>query len=189
MGESVVNIVMLGDGGVGKSALTVQFTQNHFIQNYDPTIENTFRKNCDIDGKTVLLNILDTAGQEEFISLRGSYIRTGEGFIVMYSIISEQSFKAIHDIQQEIMMVKDDDTTPWVLVGNKCDLEEKRVITKEQGQELATKHNCPFLESSALSRINVDETFNEIVRKVLERRGPEEENRKESSSRRRCIVM
>merc|ERR1711991_711156 len=74
-------VCILGDGGVGKSALTIQFVQNHFIEEYDPTIEDSYRKQVTIDHETCLLDILDTAGQEEYSAMRDQYMRTGEGFL------------------------------------------------------------------------------------------------------------
>lgn len=70
-------IVVVGGGGVGKSALTIQFIQSQFVDEYDPTIEDSYRKQCVIDGETALLDVLDTAGQEEYSAMREQYMRTG----------------------------------------------------------------------------------------------------------------
>ena len=159
-------IVVVGGGGVGKSALTIQFIQNHFIQEYDPTIEDSYRKQVCIDGETCLMDILDTAGQDEYSAMRDQYMRTGQGFVLIYAITSRGSFdetKAFHD---QILRVKDCDYVPLVLCGNKCDIENERQVSTIEGQELAKKFNCIFLETSAKTRINVDELFFNIVREI-----------------------
>src|SRR5438128_9220601 len=86
-------LVIVGGGGVGKSALTIQLIQNHFIDEYDPTIEDSYRKQVTIDDNTSLLDILDTAGQEEYSAMRDQYMRTGEGFLLVYAITSRASFE------------------------------------------------------------------------------------------------
>ncbi|KAI9280633.1 ras-like protein 3 [Sporodiniella umbellata] len=159
-------IVIVGGGGVGKSALTIQFIQSHFVDEYDPTIEDSYRKQCVIDEETALLDVLDTAGQEEYSAMREQYMRNGEGFILVYSITSAHSFKEINGFYQQIRRVKDRDFFPMVLVGNKSDLEEERTVYGHEGKELAKQFNCPFLETSAKQRILVDDVFYEVVREI-----------------------
>jgi len=164
-------IVLLGDGGVGKSCLTIQLTQSQFMHEYDPTIENSYRKPMAIDGESCVLDILDTAGQEEYRVLQDQYIHRGEGFVILYSITSRVSFDLVPKYQQKIFMVKDeDDYYPMVIVGNKCDLNESREVSAEQGKNLAVSLKCPFFEASAKSRTNVEECFAECVREIQKRR-------------------
>ncbi|XP_006882941.1 PREDICTED: ras-related protein Rap-1b-like isoform X3 [Elephantulus edwardii] len=128
-------LVVLGSGGVGKSALTVQFVQGIFVEKYDPTIEDSYRKQVEVDAQQCMLEILDTAG-----------------------------------------------TVPMILVGNKCDLEDERVTGKEQGQNLAGQwNNCAFLESSAKSKINVNEIFYDLVRQINRKTPVPGKARKKSS--------
>ncbi|EPQ16351.1 GTPase HRas [Myotis brandtii] len=87
-------LVVVGAGGVGKSALTIQLIQNHFVDEYDPTIEDSYRKQVVIDGETCLLDILDTAGQEEYSAMRDQYMRTGEGFLCVFAINNTKSFES-----------------------------------------------------------------------------------------------
>uniref|UniRef100_A0A5F5Q1H9 RAP1B, member of RAS onco family n=2 Tax=Equus TaxID=9789 RepID=A0A5F5Q1H9_HORSE len=130
-------LVVLGSGGVGKSALTVQFVQGIFVEKYDPTIEDSYRKQVEVDAQQCMLEILDTAG-----------------------------------------------TVPMILVGNKCDLEDERVVGKEQGQNLARQwNNCAFLESSAKSKINVNEIFYDLVRQINRKTPVPGKARKKSSCR------
>uniref|UniRef100_A0A8C9S2W7 Ras-related protein Rap-1b n=1 Tax=Scleropages formosus TaxID=113540 RepID=A0A8C9S2W7_SCLFO len=149
-------LVVLGSGGVGKSALTVQFVQGIFVEKYDPTIEDSYRKQVEVDGQQCMLEILDTAGTEQFTAMRDLYMKNGQGFALVYSITAQSTFNDLQDLREQILRVKDTEDVPMILVGNKCDLEEERVVGKEQGQNLARQWNhCAFLESSAKSKINV----------------------------------
>ncbi|KAI7786956.1 ras-1 [Diaporthe eres] len=159
-------LVVVGGGGVGKSCLTIQLIQSHFVDEYDPTIEDSYRKQCVIDDEVALLDVLDTAGQEEYSAMREQYMRTGEGFLLVYSITSRQSFEEITTFQQQILRVKDKDYFPMVVVGNKCDLEGEREVTRQEGENLARSFGCKFIETSAKSRINVDKAFYDIVREI-----------------------
>jgi len=159
-------LVIVGGGGVGKSALTIQLIQNHFIDEYDPTIEDSYRKQVTIDEETCLLDILDTAGQEEYSAMRDQYMRTGQGFMLVYAITSRSSFDEISSFRDQILRVKDKDKVPVVLVGNKCDLESERQVTTNEGNDLARNFGCPFLETSAKTRINVEEGFFNLVREI-----------------------
>lgn len=159
-------LVVVGGGGVGKSALTIQLIQSHFVDEYDPTIEDSYRKQCTLDGELVLLDILDTAGQEEYSAMREQYMRTGEGFLLVYSINSRTSLEELQSFYEQIQRVKDSDFVPVLVVGNKCDLEIERQVSYEEGLSLAKSFNCPFLETSAKQRINVEEAFYGLVRSI-----------------------
>jgi len=159
-------LVIVGGGGVGKSALTIQLIQGHFVDEYDPTIEDSYRKQVNIDGETCLLDILDTAGQEEYSAMRDSYMRTGQGFILTFSITSRQSFNEASVFRDQIHRVKDADHVPIVLTGNKCDLEDERQVTTQEAQALSKSWAVPFYEASALARINVEESFFDLVREI-----------------------
>ncbi|KAI0636230.1 ras protein [Trametes polyzona] len=159
-------LVVVGGGGVGKSALTIQFIQSHFLDEYDPTIEDSYRKQCIIDDEVALLDVLDTAGQEEFIPMREQYMRTGEGFLLVYSIADRNSFDEISTFYQQILRVKDQDSFPAIVVGNKCDLEYERQVGMNEGRALAHHIGCTFVETSAKTRINVDKAFSDLVREI-----------------------
>ena len=159
-------LVVVGGGGVGKSALTIQLIQNHFIDEYDPTIEDSYRKQVTIDGESSLLDILDTAGQEEYSAMRDQYMRTGQAFLCVYAITSRTAFDEITSFREQILRVKDEENIPMVLVGNKSDLENERVVAASEGQDLARSFGCPFMETSAKTRVNVEESFYQLVRQV-----------------------
>lgn len=159
-------IVVVGGGGVGKSALTIQFIQSYFVDEYDPTIEDSYRKQVVIDDKVSILDILDTAGQEEYSAMREQYMRTGEGFLLAYSVTSRNSFDELLSYYQQIQRIKDSDYIPVVVVGNKLDLENERQVSYEDGLRLAKQLNAPFLETSAKQAINVDGAFYSLIRLV-----------------------
>ena len=98
-------VVVLGSGGVGKSALTVQFVTGCFMEKYDPTIEDFYRKEIEVDGSPSVLEILDTAGTEQFASMRDLYIRNGQGFVIVYSITNHQTFQDIKTMREQVIFV------------------------------------------------------------------------------------
>ncbi|KAG1174115.1 hypothetical protein G6F70_005242 [Rhizopus microsporus] len=159
-------LVIVGEGGVGKSAMTIQFIQSHFIDEYDPTIEDSYRKQCIIDNEGALLDILDTAGQEEYSAMREQYMRIGEGFLLVYSITSFRSFEEVQKLYSQIERVKDIEVFPVILIGNKCDLETDRQVSPQVGKELAKKYGCQFVETSAKQGIRIDDAFYGIVREI-----------------------
>ncbi|XP_040830764.1 ras-related protein Rap-2b isoform X2 [Ochotona curzoniae] len=142
-------VVVLGSGGVGKSALTVQFVTGSFIEKYDPTIEDFYRKEI-----------------EQFASMRDLYIKNGQGFILVYSLVNQQSFQDIKPMRDQIIRVKRYERVPMILVGNKVDLEGEREVSYGEGKALAEEWSCPFMETSAKNKASVDELFAEIVRQM-----------------------
>ena len=165
---SALRVVLVGEGGVGKSCLTLQFISEKFIEEYDPTMEDSYRKQLTVDDNEYLLDIFDTAGQEDFSAVRDQYMRTGDGFLCVYSVTIEPSFAAVRRFHEHICRVKDADDLPFIMIGNKCDLVESRVISTEKGQELAEQLGVSFLETSAKTRQNVDEMFVAIVRQIIQ---------------------
>merc|ERR1712137_1284355 len=166
MGD-VLRIVVVGAGGVGKSALTVRFIQGNFVEKYDPTIEDSYRKLTEVDGTAYMLDIMDTAGQEEYSALRDSYMKTGEGFVLVYSITTTTSFDAASKLRTQILRIKEETPDiPVMLVGNKLDLEDERQVTTEQGRALAQKFGSGFIETSAKTDTNIKELFFSLVRLV-----------------------
>merc|ERR1712159_508287 len=159
-------LVIVGGGGVGKSACTIQLIQNNFIEEYDPTIEDSYRKQVTIDDETCILDILDTAGQEEYSAMRDQYMRTGQGFLIVYSIIARASFDEVASFRDQILRVKDADKVPMVICGNKVDLEADRQVSTVEGRDLAKSFGVPFMETSAKTRVNVEDSFYELVREI-----------------------
>jgi len=162
-----LKLVVVGGGAVGKSCVVMQYTKNVFLEEYDPTIEDSHRKQVTIDDISVVLDILDTAGQEDYRALRDTFLRSGQGFLLCYSIDNMGSFHEMTTIRNELLRICDTvDLPPVVLCGNKCDLEKERKISCEQGRELAKSFGCGFYECSALTRKNIDEIFTDVVRRI-----------------------
>merc|ERR1719282_146200 len=159
-------IVVVGAGGVGKSCLTIKFIKGSFTTTYDPTIEDTYRKQVEVDGNHLILDILDTAGQEDFSAMRASYVRTGQGFLLVYSITSENSIKELRSFHNTILRSKNVDDVPMVILGNKCDAEEMREVSKETCRELGVEYRCKSMETSAKENINVTEAFEQVSREI-----------------------
>ncbi|CZR54043.1 uncharacterized protein PAC_03926 [Phialocephala subalpina] len=167
---AVYKLVVLGDGGVGKTAMMIQLVQNHFVETYDPTIEDSYRKMMGIDGQACLLEILDTAGQEEYTALREQWIRESEGIVLVYSITSRYTFNSLRQFHAQILRVKGIETFPVLIVGNKSDRVTEREVSTQEGFRLASELGCEFTESSAKNRKYVEESFIDIVRQVRKHR-------------------
>ncbi|KAJ2636283.1 hypothetical protein GGF44_003167, partial [Coemansia sp. RSA 1694] len=159
-------VVMLGTGGVGKSMLTTRFINGEFSHEYDPTIEDSYRKQCQIDGDICILDILDTAGQEEYAAMRDYHIRSGHGFIIVYSVTATSSLAEAEKLAEHVRRVKDSEKVAIVLVGNKCDLVDMRTISTLEGERTARRMRSGFYETSAKKRINVDDMFIQSVRRI-----------------------
>lgn len=179
-------LVVLGSGGVGKSALTVQFVQGIFVEKYDPTIEDSYRKQVEVDGQQCMLEILDTAGTEQFTAMRDLYMKNGQGFLLVYSITAQSTYNDLRDLREQILRVKDTAEVPMIVVGNKCDLEDERVVGKDQGTKLANEWHCAFMETSAKKKIAVNEIFFDLVRQI-NKKNPEKKRGK--GEKKACTLL
>ncbi|KAK8888870.1 hypothetical protein M9Y10_033610 [Tritrichomonas musculus] len=188
-------IVVFGAGAVGKSALTIQFVQGYFITDYDPTIEDAYKRVLNVDGDNVQLDILDTAGQDDFAPMRTSYMRQGKGFIIVYAIDDRASFEEVEVFHRDLTRVKGANNVPVVICGNKCDLEDKRVVSKAEGEELANRLNATFFETSALANINIENAFSALVKKIRENNvsasspSGESNNDKSKQKKKKCLLI
>lgn len=164
-------VIVIGSGGVGKSALTLQFMYDEFVEDYEPTKADSYRKKIMLDGKEAQIDILDTAGQEDYAAIRDNYFRSGEAFLCVYSILDRESLTATEELREQILRVKNDDrTVPFILVGNKTDLELRREVSQEQALEQARQWGVSYVETSAKTRQNVDQVFIELMRMIRDRR-------------------
>jgi len=176
-GSKGLKIVVLGAGAVGKSAITLRMVSNDFRKEYDPTIEDSYTVSLLVDGKAEILDILDTAGQEQFSSLLDHWIRDAEGFLLVYAINSFVSFEYAKKLFDKIQHNKEDTTINLILLGNKCDLPDNdRVVRYEDGKEYSSELQCNFFECSAKDNINVTEAFETLVRNARKSKSGQEEN-------------
>eukprot|EP01097_Dermamoeba_algensis_P009309 TRINITY_DN6528_c0_g1_i2.p1 TRINITY_DN6528_c0_g1~~TRINITY_DN6528_c0_g1_i2.p1 ORF type:complete len:196 (+),score=33.97 TRINITY_DN6528_c0_g1_i2:119-706(+) len=177
-------IVVLGAGSVGKSCLSVQFVRGVFVEQYDPTVEESYRQQIEIDGSSYMLEIIDTAGTENFTTMRNVYVQNGHGFLLVFSITAKSTLTEIEPIMQLILRIKDceGNEIPIILVGNKADLEDQREVTKEEANQLVEKFKIlKYIETSARSNLNVKEVFEEVTRMVITKFGPKKDGKKDTS--------
>eukprot|EP01121_Diplochlamys_sp_Union-15-3_P003326 TRINITY_DN1317_c0_g1_i1.p1 TRINITY_DN1317_c0_g1~~TRINITY_DN1317_c0_g1_i1.p1 ORF type:complete len:215 (-),score=34.02 TRINITY_DN1317_c0_g1_i1:57-701(-) len=165
------HFVVMGTGGVGKSAITIRFVNRQFEAKYDPTIEDRYQKVIEYKSIPCVLEILDTAGQETFSAMRELYMKNGEGFVLVYSITSQRSLEDLEPIKDGIIRHKNTTNVPMVLVGNKCDLAKKREVDNKTGKDVAKRYACPFLEASAKTDENIQEIFFTLIDQIWEKNG------------------
>lgn len=192
---SVHKIIMVGSGGVGKSALTLQFMYDEFVEDYEPTKADSYRKNVTVQGEECQVDILDTAGQEDYAAIRDNYFRSGEGFLCVYSLCEPESFANTSDFREQILRVKgENENPPFVLVANKSDLIDKRKVSREQGEERAREWKVNYIETSAKTKENVDQAFNMLLEmihntKKADIKGGAKTKPEKKKKKRKCIIL
>ena len=173
--DYLFKLLLIGDSGVGKSCLLLRFADNTYTDSYISTIGVDFKiRTVEIDGKTVKLQIWDTAGQERFRTITSSYYRGAHGIIVVYDVTDKVSFNNVKQWLGEIDRYACQSVNK-LLVGNKADLAEKRVVDFNEAKEFADSLRIPFLETSAKSAQNVEEAFMTMTKQIKDRvsRGPD----------------
>ena len=164
--DYLFKVLMIGNSGVGKSCLLLRFADDQFQENFMPTIGVDFKiRTLDSDDKVCKLQIWDTAGQERFKTITSSYYKGAHGIIVIYDITDRDSFNSVHTWMSEVEKYTNDNITR-ILVGNKTDLEDKRAVSFEEGQEMANHYCVRFLETSAKVCKNVDQAFQLMTREI-----------------------
>eukprot|EP01089_Gocevia_fonbrunei_P004964 TRINITY_DN15077_c0_g1_i1.p1 TRINITY_DN15077_c0_g1~~TRINITY_DN15077_c0_g1_i1.p1 ORF type:complete len:194 (-),score=35.20 TRINITY_DN15077_c0_g1_i1:63-644(-) len=185
-------IVVLGSGGVGKSALTQQWVCGFFEQRYDPPIEPSYIKQGMVDDEPYMVEVIDTPGQEEFSALRDQLNKSGDGFLFIYSLISRTSFDELQNFKSNLdalFELTENQTLPIVLVCNKCDLEAERQIETQEGREVAKElfGSVPFFETSAKVDINVNQAFEQVIREIRKHKTANAKDKSVKQSK-RCQV-
>lgn len=187
-------VIMVGSGGVGKSALTLQFMYDEFVEDYEPTKADSYRKKVVLDGEEVQIDILDTAGQEDYAAIRDNYFRSGEGFLCVFSIKEQESFQATQDFREQILRVKNDENIPFLLVGNMSDLAEQRQVSVDEATKRAQEWKVEYVETSAKTRANVDKVFYDLMREIRSRkmeavRQSNGKQKKRESRKIKCTIL
>jgi len=182
-------VVIVGTAGSGKSSLCIRFIADRFVEFYEPTLEDLYRKQVVVDNDVHVMDIFDTAGTDGLHLARDAYIRQGHGFLLIYSINDQHSFREVQKLHDHCIRIKDNDVekVPFVLVGTKADLEDERQVSFQQGKEMAAAMGASFLEASASTGMNVNEVFFTLMRDILKAEKPKEETRRKE--RRRCIIL
>lgn len=174
--SSRITITVCGDGGCGKSSITLRLVRSQWTSDYDPTIEDSYSVTRTVDGTPYYLMLTDTAGQEEYRGLWAASNLRSDAFLLVYDITSPSSLESLEYFMEMIDMEEesriDSGKTPPVKIvaGNKCDLQGQRQIKAKDGLEWARRRKCGFMETSAREMVNIEETFALLVRRVVEAR-------------------
>lgn len=192
-----IKLLLIGDSGVGKSCCLLRFSEDSFTPSFITTIGIDFKiRTIELDGKRVKLQIWDTAGQERFRTITTAYYRGAMGILLVYDVTDERSFNSMSIYRTPLgdMQLIFADIRTWfsnveqhategvnkILIGNKCDWEEKRAVSTEQGQALADELGIPFMEVSAKSNINVEKAFyslaGDIKKRIVDTQQPQQQS-------------
>ena len=167
--RTLIPLMLLGDGQVGKTSLIARITGNEFDESLLTTIgKSSHTYEVELHGYNLKMKIWDTAGQERFKSMSVNVIKNAEGLLLTYSITSRESFNNLESWLKQLNDAKDISKIPIVIVGNKSDLEELRIVKYKEGKEFADKHNYHFYEVSAKTGQNVKEVFYDIFEQLYE---------------------
>ncbi|VDK20411.1 unnamed protein product [Anisakis simplex] len=187
-------VAVFGAGGVGKSSIVLRFVKGTFNENYIPTIEDTYRQVISCNQKNVCtLEITDTTGSHQFPAMQRLSISKGNAFILVYSITSKQSLEELGPIILTLKEVKGEGIAevPIILVGNKKDEQQRREVSSEVGEKLASKWGTGFIETSAKNNENVTELFQKLL--AMEKRRTltltMNEDGGKSNSKKKCSLM
>ncbi|XP_030586788.1 ras-related protein Rab-8B [Archocentrus centrarchus] len=165
--DYLFKLLLIGDSGVGKTCLLFRFSEDSFNTTFISTIGIDFKiRTIELDGKRVKLQIWDTAGQERFRTITTAYYRGAMGIMLVYDICNEKSFENIKNWIRNIEEHASSDVEKMIL-GNKCDMTDRRQVSKDRGEKLAIDYGVKFLETSAKSGLNVEEAFYTMGRDIL----------------------
>ena len=167
--EMMVKIILIGDSAVGKTNIMSKYLRGQFQENSKATVGVEFgSKLFKIDNHNIKAQIWDTAGQEKYKAITGAYYKGSKGAFVVYDITRKETFDAtdrwINDLK-----ISSDPKINIILIGNKSDLEDKRDVLKEQGEEKAKSFGCAFLETSALNGDNIDKGFEMMISDIFKK--------------------
>ena len=180
--DSSFKVVFLGDAAVGKTQIINKFVINNFATEYQPTISATYSsKSISWSNKRIDLQLWDTPGQEKYRKLAKVFYKNSHLIVFVYAIDDKKSFNNIKSWVEDVVS-KVDKKTKFLLVGNKCDLEGQRQVSKEDAKQYATENNMEFMEVSAKDGTNIENMFNSSLQKLLEDENKDEINSSENKN-------
>jgi len=164
--DYLFKLLLIGDSGVGKTCVLFRFSEDAFNATFISTIGIDFKiRTIELDGKKIKLQIWDTAGQERFRTITTAYYRGAMGIMLVYDITNEKSFDNIKNWIRNIEEHASADVEKMIL-GNKCDMNDRRQVSRERGEQLAIEYGIKFMETSAKASINVEEAFFTLARDI-----------------------
>ena len=167
--EMMIKVILIGDSGVGKTNIMSKFLKNQFLEDSKATVGVEFGSKLFIQqGHKIKAQIWDTAGQEKYKAITSAYYKGSKGALVIYDITQKETFANIEKWVNDLKC-KGDPKITIIIIGNKNDLEEKRQISKEQGEEKAKSFGCAFLETSAFSGDNIEKAFEMMVKEIYDK--------------------
>ena len=162
-----IKITVLGKGVVGKSSLTYRFINYNAPQEHDPTIEDRYKSNLNIEGTDYEVEILDTAGEEDYQNMMDMWISFGEGFLLVFAINDKESFNLLKGKRDRVLKGKHGAKCPILLVGNKIDLENERQVTYSEAKAQADSWGIEYIETSAKTNFNCKEAFEKLAQNIV----------------------
>lgn len=165
----VIKIIIIGESGVGKTAILRRLLDNSFSEEAQSTIGVEFEsRSMNIDGKSVKLQIWDTAGQERFRSIAKAYFRNAHGALLVFDITERRTFDALTTWITDVHTLCDDNVV-LQLIGNKSDMQDKRGVTLAEAENFAERHKMKYLETTAKAGDNINEAFIKIASEILKK--------------------
>jgi len=166
--DQKIKIMIIGESLVGKTSLITRYTNNSFSGDYLTTVGIDFQtKFLNINDKTIKVELWDTAGQERFRNIAKNYFQSSDGFLIVYDITSKTSFEKLSFWNEQVNL-NAPEKTKYIIIGNKKDLEEKREVKTEEGENFAKNNKVKFYETSAKDGINVNEVFESLAKEIIE---------------------
>ena len=162
-----VKLAVIGKGVVGKSSLTYRFINYNAPTEHDPTIEDRYKSSLMIDNVKYDVEILDTAGEDDYQNMMDMWISFGEGFLLVFAINDKESFEVIKSKKERVIKGKHNPNVPMLLVGNKQDLASERQVQYNEAKEVATSWGIEYIETSAKTNFNCKEAFERLAKKIV----------------------
>ncbi|KAF0992601.1 hypothetical protein HZS_6 [Henneguya salminicola] len=190
-----LTIALFGDGGVGKTCVTLVFLYGDFVEDYEPTKTDSYRKSFNHNSKEYELTLIDTAGQEQYSHIMDNNVRTSDAIMLVFSLTDFNSFERCKELREQIQRAKDTEYPPIILIGNKLDVvtdnPECRKVSKRDAEIRAAQWKVPYAETSAKLAINIDGVFHLIIDQFLSTHAAPEQNLPVKSKKRKfkCSIL